>query len=255
MKIHFLGTGTSQGVPVIGSKHPVCLSEDPRDKRLRSSVLIENEGKMFLIDCGPDFRYQMLRGGHERIDFILLTHEHSDHTLGLDDVRPINFMMQRTLPVFGLPRVLDEVRQRFPYFFSEKKYPGIPDITLCDLKPGCSEYIEGIEILPLTVSHGGLSILAYRMGSFAYITDASFLSEESLCELEGLDLLILNALRKTPEHPSHFTLFEALKIVTRLRPVQTYLTHISHLLGFHEKVTQELPSGVHLSYDGLTLTI
>lgn len=255
MKIHFLGTGTSQGMPVIGSKHSVCLSEDPRDKRLRSSVLIENEGKMFLVDCGPDFRYQMLRGGHEQVDVILLTHEHSDHTLGLDDVRPINFMMQKTLPVFGLSRVLDELRQRFPYFFSEEKYPGIPDLTLYELESGRTKCIEGIKILPLTVWHGSLSILGYRMGRFAYITDASFLPEESLRELEDLDLLVLNALRKIPEHPSHFTLSEALQVVTRLRPAQTYLTHISHLLGFHSEVTHELPACVHLAYDGLTLTI
>ncbi|XOD68991.1 MAG: MBL fold metallo-hydrolase [Flavobacteriales bacterium AspAUS03] len=255
MKIHFLGTGTSQGVPVIGSTHPVCLSKDPKDKRLRSSILIEKDGKIFLIDCGPDFRYQMLRGGYTRVDVILLTHEHNDHTAGLDDVRPINFMMQNTLPIYSLPRVLDKIKQRFAYFFSGERYPGAPDIILHGIEAGQTEFIGGVEILPLGVWHGNLFILGYRMGRFAYITDVSMLPEETLQKLEDLDLLVLNALRRTPRHPSHFTLSEALEIVTRLHPRQTYLTHISHLLGFHMEVVRALPTDVHLAYDGLNLIL
>lgn len=255
MKINFLGTGTSQGIPIIGSFHPVCLSKDPRDKRFRSSILIEKNKKFFLIDCGPDFRSQMIFGGHNYIDVILLTHEHSDHTLGLDDIRPINHNINKTIPLYALPRVLNEIKHRFYYFFDKKKYPGVSDINLCKLEIGQTKNIEGLNILPLLIWHGKLPILGYRIDNFAYITDASFIPEESLQALEGLTLLVINALRKEPKHPSHFTLFEALNIINRLNPKISYLTHVSHLLGFHSKIINELPINVTLAYDGLSIQI
>lgn len=255
MKINFLGTGTSQGIPIIGSLHPVCLSNDPKDKRFRSSILIEKNNKLLLIDCGPDFRSQMIFGKHNYIDTILLTHEHSDHTLGLDDIRPINHKINKNIPVYALPRVLNEIKHRFYYFFDKKKYPGVSDIKLCKLEFGKIKNIEGINILPLLIWHGKLPILGYRIDNFAYITDASFIPEESLQALEGLTHLVINALRKGPKHPSHFTLLDALNIIKRLNPNKSYLTHVSHLLGFHSKVIHELPVNVTLAYDGLSIII
>lgn len=255
MKINFLGTGTSQGIPIIGSLHPVCLSNDPRDKRCRSSILIEKNKKFLLIDCGPDFRYQMISGGHNYIDAILLTHEHSDHTLGLDDIRPLNNIMNHAIPLYALPRVLDEIKHRFYYFFDKQKYPGVSNIKLFQLNIGKYYNIAGMKILPLLIWHGKLPILGYRIEQFAYITDASFIPEDSLKALLGLKVLVINALRKMPQHPSHFTLFDALNIINILKPQQSYLTHVSHLLGFHSHIINELPFNVTLAYDGLNIIL
>lgn len=255
MKINFLGTGTSQGIPIIGSLHPVCLSNDPKDKRCRSSILIEKNKKFLLIDCGPDFRFQMISGAYNYIDAILLTHEHSDHTLGLDDIRPLNHIMNKAIPLYALPRVLDEIKQRFYYFFNQEKYPGVSNLELCKLNIGQYQNIAGMKILPLLIWHGKLPILGYRIEHFAYITDASFIPEDSLQALTGLKVLVINALRKVPQHPSHFTLFDALKIIKKLNPKQSYLTHVSHLLGFHSQIINELPINVTLAYDGLSINL
>lgn len=258
MIINFLGTGTSQGVPVIGSKHPVCFSNDPKDKRLRSSIIIDNKNYIILIDCGPDFRYQMLRSGYNNVDAIIFTHEHSDHILGLDDIRPISFNNNnKILPIYGLSRVLDEIKHRFYYFFLDKnKYIGSPNLKFCKVYVNEIIYIKSIKIIPIKVFHGSLFILGYIIDDcFAYITDASFLPKESMELLIGIKILVINALRIYPKHPSHFILPEVLKIIDKLKPRKTYITHISNFLGFHSIVTKNLPKNVYLAYDGLKIII
>ncbi|WP_185858556.1 MBL fold metallo-hydrolase [Blattabacterium cuenoti] len=257
MKITFLGTGNSQGIPIIGSKHPVCLSKNPKDQRLRSSVLIEKKKKFFLIDCGPDFRYQMLRSNHTRLDGILITHEHYDHIGGLEDIRPINVNMNnRSIPVYGLRRVLENIKKRFFYIFSSnsKKKTNIANVSIHEIDHYKNFFLlEHFKIFPLSIWHGALSILGFRIDNFAYITDANNIPIKTIQQLKNLDLLVLNVLRKKPKHPSHFTLFESLNIIDKISPKKTYLTHISHMLGFHEKIEKELPKNVHLAYDGLTI--
>lgn len=255
MIIKFLGTGTSQGIPIIGCNHPVCFSKDPKDKRLRSSIIIENNKKFFLIDCGPDFRYQMILWKYNIIDAILLTHEHHDHTSGLDDIKQINNITNKNIPVYSLPRVLNEIKNRFYYFFLEKKYPGTSRIDLYSLQVNKQINIKGLEVLPLSIIHGKLPILGYRIKDFAYITDASFIPNNTLKLLKGVNTLVLNTLRKEPKHHSHFILNEALEIINIINPNKTYLTHISHLLGFHSNISKELPKNIYLAYDGLILNI
>lgn len=255
MIINFLGTGTSQGIPIIGSNHPVCLSKDPKDKRLRSSIMIEINKKYFLIDCSPDFRYQMILCKYKFIDAILLTHEHNDHTSGLDDIKQINNIINKSIPVYGLSRVLDEIKNRFYYFFLEKKYPGTSRIDLIKIENNKKIIIQGINIITLSIMHGKLPILGYRIKNFAYITDASFIPEKTLKLLKGVTVLVLNTLRKNPKHHSHFILKEALEIIDIIKPNKTYLTHISHLLGFHYNISKELPKNIYLAYDGLKLKI
>lgn len=248
----FLGTGTSQGIPVIGSQHPVCLSLDPRDKRFRSSVYIQEGGKHLLIDCGPDFRMQMLQNDLSKVDAILFTHEHNDHVIGLDDVRPIFFEQNKEIELYGLRRVLDEIKKRFPYSFVENKYPGVPEFSLNPITENPFE-IENIVIQPIPVMHGKLPILGYKFDTLAYLTDVSNIPDESMKVLQNLDVLIINVLRKQPKHYSHLVLDEALEIVSQLRPKKTYFTHISHYLGFHEEVQDELPENIYLAYDGLEI--
>lgn len=254
MKVVFLGTGTSQGIPVIGSKHPVCLSEDPRDKRLRTSAYVEVEGVNFVIDTGPDFRQQMLNNNIERVDAILFTHEHRDHVAGFDDIRPFNFMQKAAIPVYGDYRVAKALRSGYPYVFeTENRYPGAPAADLYEIENKPFN-VKGIEITPIEVLHLKLPVFGFRIADFTYITDAKRISETELDKIKGSKVLVLNALR-IEEHYSHFNLEEALQIVEKVKPERAYFTHISHLLGFHEEVSNQLPENVYLAYDGLTIEI
>jgi len=254
IKLIFFGTGTSQGIPVIGSKHEVCFSKDIKDKRLRSSALIEVKGKSILIDCGPDFRQQMLLNSKSNLDAILLTHEHNDHVLGLDDVRPINFQKQKDIPLYGLRRTLHEVKLRFPYAFVSEKYPGTPGFELNNIDEN-PFFIDEIEILPINILHGILPIIGYRIENLAYITDASFVEEIEFEKLKNLEVLVINSLRKESKHPSHFILEESLDFINKVKPNKAYITHISHLMGFHEEVQKTLPKNVFLAYDGLEIDL
>lgn len=253
LKLIFLGTGTSQGVPIIGSKEPVCLSTNAKDKRLRSSVYVEYKQKKILIDCGPDFRYQMLRENLSHIDAVLLTHEHNDHVIGLDDIRAINFLQKKDMPLYGLPRVLDSIKTRFPYAFEEHRYPGIPRFNLIPVHDKFN--IDGLEITPLPILHGKLPILGYRIGNMAYLTDVLEIPPSTLSLLHGIDTLIIGALRKEPKHHSHLTLPEAIDMANKIGARQTFFTHMSHRIGFHEEVEKELPTHTHLAYDQLRLEI
>ena len=255
LKIHFLGTGTSQGIPIIGSDHPVCLSDNPKDKRLRSSILLEKDGKILAIDCGPDFRQQMLRFNAQRLDAILFTHEHTDHVLGLDDIRPLVFKSGKDMPIYGLKRVLDELHLRFNYIFQESKYPGVPTVIENDIayEPFT---IFGFEIEPIAIYHGTLPILGYIIDKkFAYLTDVKTIPEESLERLKGVEVLVISALRQEVEHFSHILLTEAIAYAKEIGARKTYFTHISHYMGFHEEVNQDLPTGMELAYDTLEIIL
>lgn len=254
MKVYFLGTGTSQGIPVIGSQHPVSKSTDYKDKRLRVSVWVEWDNLSFVIDCGPDFRQQMLASNCQHIDAILFTHEHSDHTAGLDDIRPF-FFKQGEIPIYAHNRVLKNLEKRFDYIFeTENKYPGAPGVMPIEVLNNQNISIANKEIIPIDVMHGNLQVFGYRFGNFAYLTDVKEVSEIEIEKLKGLDVLVINALREE-SHPTHFNLQEALDFIKIVQPKKAYLTHISHVLGFHEEVQQKLPENVYLAYDNLILTI
>ncbi|SRX73558.1 MBL fold metallo-hydrolase [Aequorivita antarctica] len=252
--VTFLGTGTSQGIPVIGSKHPVCLSTDPKDKRLRVSVLLRWGNFSYVIDCGPDFRQQMLRENVLKVDGILLTHEHSDHTAGLDDIRPFNFM-QGNMPFYTHKRVFESLRERFAYIFATvNKYPGAPSIEEVEIDKDTPFIIGGKKVVPIEAMHDTLPVLGFRVGDFTYLTDVKTISEEETEKVKGTKVLVINALKEEP-HYSHFNLSEALDFVEKVKPEKTYFTHISHMMGFHEEVEKKLPNNVHLAYDTLTITI
>ncbi|MBX3101096.1 MAG: MBL fold metallo-hydrolase [Bacteroidetes bacterium] len=253
MTVTFLGTGTSQGVPVIACECPVCTSPDPRDNRLRCSVWLQTAGKSLVIDSGPDFRQQMLRAQVRQLDAILYTHLHKDHVAGMDDVRAYNYRTRAPMPLYADALTLQRLREEFPYVFDGTNYPGIPQVITHELDGG-PFVAAGVPVTPVPVLHHRLPVLGFRVGAFAYVTDANHIPPASMELLCGLDVLVLNALRHEP-HVSHFTLREALAVITELRPRQAYLTHISHLLGTHEEVTRQLPPGVALAYDGLTLTV
>ena len=254
LKVWFLGTGTSQGIPVIGSNHSVCRSEDPRDKRLRVSVWIQWEGNSFVIDCGPDFRQQMLTSNCLKIDGILFTHEHADHTAGLDDIRPF-FFKQGDIPVYAHQRVLDNLARRFVYIFEkENKYPGAPSVTTIAVEQDRPFAIGNKTAIPIAAMHGDLEIFGYRIDDFAYLTDVKSMAAAEEEKLKGLKVLVVSALREEP-HATHFNLQEALDFVEKIKPEKAYLTHISHLLGFHEEVQNRLPPNVFLAYDNLQITI
>lgn len=253
MIINFLGTGTSQGVPIIGCGCPVCTSLDFRNQRFRSSVHIEVDGLSIVVDTGPDFRMQMLRARIQKLDAVLFTHEHKDHTAGLDDIRPFNFLQKKDIPIFGRSQVLEQIRREFAYIFSGKKYPGVPLVETVEIDDRPFQ-IAGITIIPIPVMHYKLPVLGFRIGDFTYITDANFISEESIDLVRGTEILVLNALQKE-DHISHFTLEEAVSMASRIGAKQTYFTHISHRLGLHAQIDEELPEGIALAYDGLTVTL
>ena len=253
MKITFLGTGTSQGIPIIGSTHPVCLSEDSRDKRLRVSVLVQWDDFSVLIDCGPDFRQQLLRTDCTRIDAVLFTHEHSDHTAGLDDLRPF-FYRQGALDVYAHERVLKSLYKRFDYIFkTENKYPGVLTLNTHSISDTPFS-IESKTVVPINVLHHLLPIFGYRIDGFAYITDAKTVSDIEVEKLHNLDILVINALRIEP-HISHFNLEEALDFIKLVNPKRAFLTHISHHLGFHKDIEKTLPENVYLAYDQLQISL
>lgn len=253
MKVTLLGTGTSQGVPVVGCDCAVCQSSDPRDARLRTAAFVEVNGTRILIDAGPDLRQQLLQNHITMADAILVTHEHKDHLAGLDDIRPIYFRKQAPIEIYGLQRVLNVIRKDFDYAFKPHPYPGVPSFHLNPVKDD-SFVVNGVEILPIHVRHLTLPILGYRIGDFAYITDASFISETEMKKLQGLGLLVLNALR-IKEHYSHFNLAQALNIIRQLNPAKALLTHVSHEMGLYEEVSVLLPENVFLGVDSLSVEL
>lgn len=254
MTVTFLGTGTSQGIPIIGSDHPVCLSDDFRDKRLRVSILISWENATYVIDCGPDFRQQMLRAHCTHIDGILFTHEHADHTAGMDDIRPFYFR-QGDIPMYAHKRVFGEFERRFDYIFAtENKYPGAPGVIQYEVRNNEPFELKGVQVTPIDAMHYNLQVFGYRFHDFAYLTDVKTIAQAEKDKLKGLKVLVVNALR-IEEHISHFSLAEALEFISEIQPERAYLTHISHLLGFHAEVSKTLPENVFLAYDTLTITI
>lgn len=253
MTVTFLGTGTSQGIPIIGSTHPVCLSSDFKDKRLRVSVLIEWDNYSYVIDCGPDFRQQMLRAGCDRINGIVFTHEHSDHVLGFDDIRPFYFR-QGDIPIYAHKRVLKALKKRFDYVFKTKnKYPGAPTVIQNRIKNE-PFLLKNLEVIPINGKHDKLQVFGFKFGDFAYLTDMKTVKAEEVEKIKNVKVLVVNALRIEP-HPSHFNLEEALQFIAEVNPETAYLTHISHLLGFHEAIQKKLPKNVFLAYDGLEINL
>jgi len=249
LKVTILGSGTSQGVPVIACHCPVCTSPDPRDNRLRCSVLLETEDGNFVIDSGPDFRQQMLRENVQTLQGILFTHEHKDHVAGMDDVRAFNFKENRAIDVYCTSGVEVALRREFHYIFQENAYPGIPRVNIINFNNSPIQLSSNIEILPIRVMHYRLEVFGFRIGSFAYITDAKTVDQEEIDKLQGLDVLVVNCLRRE-DHISHFNLQEALAFIEKVKPKKAYLTHISHLLGTHEEVEKELPENIGLAFDG-----
>ncbi len=254
MNLYFLGTGTSQGIPVIGSNHSVCLSANHKDKRLRVSVKLSWDEYTFVIDCGPDFRQQMLASNCQKINGILFTHEHSDHTAGLDDIRPFNFK-QGDIPIFAHHRVIENLKKRFDYIFETKnKYPGAPSVKVVEVVNNQPFPIGNKTAIPINVLHGELQVFGYRIDNFAYLTDVKTIENIEIDKLKNLKVLVINALREEP-HDTHFNLKEALKFINLVKPEKAYLTHISHILGFHDQVQQKLPDNVYLAYDNLQINI
>ena len=253
MKLVFLGTGTSQGIPVIGCSCRVCQSSDFRDKRLRVSALIQVNDINIVIDTGPDFRQQMLRERISKVDAIIYTHQHKDHTAGLDDIRPFNHKHSMDMPLYGRRSVLDQLKSEFAYIFENVTYPGIPRVVLNDIE-NKEFFIQGIKITPIEVMHHRLSVFGFRIGDITYITDANFISDQEKDKIRGTKVLVINALQKGP-HLSHFTLSESVSLIQELNPEKAYLIHMSHTMGTHREVSLELPLGIEFAYDGLVVEI
>jgi phosphoribosyl 1,2-cyclic phosphate phosphodiesterase len=253
LKITFLGTGTSQGVPVIGCRCAVCISEDEHDKRLRSSILVEHEEQVVLIDTGPDFRQQMLRAATEKLDAIIYTHEHRDHIAGLDDIRAFNFIQKSSMDIFAEERVSRALISGFPYIFAEKKYPGVPQVIMHTISTDPFQ-MGDLQIIPIRMMHYRLPVLGFRMGDFAYLTDGNYISESEKNKLVGVKYMAVNALRRE-KHISHFNLSEAVELIDVINPRMGYLTHISHQMGLGAELAKELPARIQPAYDGLVLEL
>ena len=253
LNITILGSGTSQGVPVIACPCEVCASHDLRDKRLRSSILLETDETTVVIDTGPDFRQQMLRKNVKKLDAVLITHSHKDHIAGMDDVRSFNFLTEKPMKVFASPKDQADIRREFSYAFEDKKYPGVPEIELIDLDEN-EIIINGLKIQPIRVKHRFLTVFAFRIGPFAYITDANKISEKSMEALKGVKYLVIDALRKE-KHISHFNLEEAMEVSRKIGAVKTWFTHISHLMGFAATINKTLPEGMQLAWDGMLISL
>ncbi len=253
MKITFLGTGTSQGIPVIACDCPVCISNDPRDKRLRASILIEDKNKVIVIDSGPDFRYQMLRAKVKSLDAIVFTHEHKDHVAGMDDIRAFNHKQQSEIDIYAHERVQEALKREFAYIFSHIKYPGVPLVHLHEINKKPFKIGE-VELLPIEVMHFKLPVLGFRINNFTYITDAKTVSKEEKSKIKDTEVLVINALQKE-KHISHFTLDEAIAFAKEIGAPKTYFTHLSHRMDKHDIVSKELPEGIEIAYDGLVLSL
>lgn len=254
LKIEFIGTGTSQGIPIIGCECEVCNSPDHRNKRLRSSVIVTiNDETTIVIDCGPDFRYQMLRANIKAIDAILFTHYHKDHTAGLDEIRALNYVMQKAIPIYAELACMNVIKKDFDYAFSQEKYPGVPDVIANTITTE-PFYVNKIKIIPIRGTHHKMPVLGYRIENFCYLTDMSSISDEEIKKIKGIDTLVINALQNEP-HLAHFSLTEALEVIGKVGARCNYLTHVSHQLGLYDKVSQNIPKGVLLSYDGLKIEI
>lgn len=253
MKVTFLGTGTSQGVPVIGCDCPVCSSLDFRDKRTRCAVHIEVEGKSIVIDTGPDFRTQMLRERITKLDAVIFTHEHKDHTAGLDDIRPFNFSQKKDMPIYGSKKVLTQIKREYSYIFEEVKYPGVPSVIPYEISNDPFT-AEDIPIIPIQVLHYRLPVFGFRLKDFTYITDAKYIDQKEIEKIKGSKVLVLNALQKD-HHISHLTLEEAIELVNIIKPERAYFTHASHKLGTHHEIESQLPPNIRLAFDGLKIQI
>jgi phosphoribosyl 1,2-cyclic phosphate phosphodiesterase len=253
VKVTFLGTGTSQGVPVIACSCAVCTSADSRDKRLRSSILLQVDDKNIVIDSGPDFRYQMLRAGVTHLDALVFTHEHKDHTAGLDDIRAFNYKQGEAINVYAHKRVQDALKKEFSYIFAHHKYPGIPQLDLFEIGHHPFE-VAGVPFIPIEVMHFQLPVLGFRIADFTYITDAKTVTEVEKAKIKGSKVLVINALQQE-KHISHFTLEEAVAFAQEIGAEKTYFTHISHRLGTHQKISDLVPAGVELAYDGLCIEL
>ncbi len=253
MKVTFLGSGTSQGIPVIACSCAVCTSADTRDKRLRSSILLQVDDKNIVIDSGPDFRYQMLRAGVKHLDALVFTHEHKDHTAGLDDIRAFNYKQGEAINVYAHKRVQDALKKEFSYIFAHHKYPGIPQLDLVEIGHHPFE-VAGVPFIPIEVMHFQLPVLGFRIADFTYITDAKTVTELEKAKIKGSKVLVINALQQE-KHISHFTLEEALAFAQEIGAEKTYFTHISHRLGTHQKISKLVPAGVELAYDGLCINL
>jgi phosphoribosyl 1,2-cyclic phosphate phosphodiesterase len=254
LKITFLGTGTSQGVPVIACPCAICQSDDPRDKRLRTAAMVEMEGNTFIIDAGPDFRQQLLRAKVKEVTAILMTHEHNDHIIGMDDVRPLNFLQKKAMSVYAEKRVQEELQTRFAYIFAENPYPGAPRIDLKEVIQDQDIQVERSIITPIRAWHGQLPVFGYRFGDFTYLTDLNRIEQTELKKVKGTKILALDALHHNKHH-SHLNLEEALALIERIQPDQAYLIHISHRMGLYEEIQKQLPANVALAYDGLQVEL